>query len=355
MINFKKRREALKEYMQTVFVDAFLITDKYNLYYFTGFTGDDGIGLITESGDYIITDSRFEQQLIVNNPDIDHVITRNYLGEAIKIMERKKLIAMAFEGTLDYLSYDFLDENASHDLVNLSGVLEQFRSVKDQDEIKHVKRATELSKKGFEHLLKEVEVGKTEKQMVLELDYYMRKNGAQKASFETIFASGSRTAWPHATYTDETLKNGDIITLDFGYYVDGYTSDITRSFNLGKADSKIKEIYQIVLEALNATVAAVKPGVTGKQLDEIGRAVIEKAGYGKYFNHGMGHGIGLDIHELPNIGGSYSDELQPNQIITIEPGIYLPEIGGVRIEDDILVTDNGFENLTDFGKDFKEL
>ena len=146
-----------------------------------------------------------------------------------------------------------------------------------------------------------------------------------------------------------------MVTLDFGYYADGYTSDVTRTFSIGRQSDEAKKIYQIVLEAQQKTIEAVKEGVNGQELDRIGREYIEDTGYGKYFNHGMGHGIGLDIHELPNVGRTYEEYMKAGQIITIEPGIYVPGVGGVRIEDDVLVTKNGYEILTDFSRDYTEV
>ena len=229
------------------------------------------------------------------------------------------------------------------------------RAVKDEDEISTIRKACQLSRKGYEHILTKVYAGVTEKEMALELDYYLRKNGAAEASFETIFASGDRTALPHATYSDKKIVEGELVTCDFGYYFNHYTSDITRTFVVGKASDEIRKIYDIVKVAKEKTIEAIKAGISSKELDEIGRGYIKEQGYGKYFTHGMGHGIGLDIHELPNISYSYPDVLEAGEIVTIEPGIYIPGLGGVRIEDDILVTEKGYENLTDFKQDLIEI
>lgn len=355
MTIFQERRNRLRNLMSQMSVDAYLITNRFNIYYLSGYTGDDGVVLVTEQSAYIITDSRFEEQIKTENPDIDAIITRDYLGEALNVVAKENCVALAFESTLDYESFDYLDENASSDVVALTKVIEKMRAVKDEDEISTIRKACQLSRKGYEHILTKVHAGVTEKEMALELDYYLRKNGAAEASFETIFASGDRTALPHATYSNKKIAEGELVTCDFGYYFNHYTSDITRTFVVGKASDEMRKIYDIVRVAKEKTIEAIKAGISSKELDEIGRGYIKEKGYGEYFTHGMGHGIGLDIHELPNISYSYPDVLEAGEIVTIEPGIYIPGLGGVRIEDDILVTEKGYENLTDFKQDLIEI
>ena len=199
MTIFQERRNRLRNLMSQMSVDAYLITNRFNIYYLSGYTGDDGVVLVTEQSAYIITDSRFEEQIKTENPDIDTIITRDYLGETLNVVAKENCVALAFESTLDYESFDYLDENASSDVVALTKVIEKMRAVKDEDEISTIRKACQLSRKGYEHILTKVHAGVTEKEMALELDYYLRKNGAAEASFETIFASGDRTALPHAT------------------------------------------------------------------------------------------------------------------------------------------------------------
>ena len=297
-----KRVGKLRRKMNEMSVDAYLVTNPSNRYYLSGFTGDDGVLLVTENHRYLITDSRFEEQIFHDQPS-----------------------------------------------------WEDIRSVKSSEEIDAIKRACTMSGKGYQYVLETIRPQMTELEVSNELDYYMKKNGSEERSFETIVASGERTTWPHGTAATKKIEAGDLVTLDFGYYADGYTSDVTRTFSIGKQSDEAKKIYQIVLEAQQKTIEAVKEGVNGQELDRIGRGYIEDAGYGKYFNHGMGHGIGLDIHELPNVGRTYEEYMKAGQIITIEPGIYVPGVGGVRIEDDVLVTKNGYEILTDFSRDYTEV
>lgn len=353
----KDRVEKLRLEMARTSVDCFLVTEPANIFYFSGFTGDDGLLLITEQNKYVITDARFELQLKKQAETWQHVITRNYLQAACELVAKEKLVALGFEAQLPYWQYDYLDENLTSDLVVLPNLLEKIRSVKDRDEIAKIKAACKLAGQGYDYLLTKFQQSTqwTERQLATELDYFMKSNGASDKSFETIVASGLRTAWPHGTASDKLVKKGDLITLDYGYYLNGYTSDVTRTFAYGSQPAEVRTIYQVVDEARALTIQAVKAGVSGKELDRIGRDFISQAGYGEFFNHGMGHGIGLSIHELPNVGARYDDVLQAGQVITIEPGIYLPNIGGVRIEDDILVTEAGYEILTNFGRNYQEL
>ncbi|EJE98690.1 M24 family metallopeptidase [Liquorilactobacillus mali] len=350
-----KRVENLRELMVKMSIDSFLVTDPLNIYYLSGFTGDDGLLLVTENSQYLITDSRFEQQIKANHSDWKFCKTRNYLKTACELVEKEHLSAMAFEDTISYQDYDFIDENAVSDIVPVSAVIEKLRAIKDQNEINEIRESCKIAGKGYEFMLQNAHVSQSELELSNELDYFMKKNGTEEKSFETIVASGDRTTWPHGTATRKLLEDGDLLTVDFGYYYHHYTSDVTRTFSLGKQTQKVKDLYQIVLEAERRTIEAIKPGVSGRKLDEIGRGFIEEKGYGKYFNHGMGHGIGLNIHELPNVGSRFPDIMEAGHIVTIEPGIYVPGTAGIRIEDDVLVTETGFEILTNFPKDYCEI
>lgn len=349
------RVDKLRQKMQQMSVDAFLVTAPFNIYYLSGFTGDDGLLLVTENDKYLITDARFSEQVAHQNPDWQAVITRNYLQSACELAKQKNISAMAFENTISYAQYDLLDELAQCDIVPLAGILEEIRAIKDEQEIEIIKKSCELAGQGYRYVLDMIAAGQTEMYVANELDHFMKLHGAQDKSFETILASGEHTTWPHGTASSKIIETGDLVTLDFGYYLDHYTSDVTRTFSVGKQSDEVKKVYDTVLTAQIKTIEAIKPGITSKELDDIGRDYIKAQGYGQYFEHGMGHGIGLDIHELPNISYRSQEVLQPGQIITIEPGIYVPGVGGVRIEDDILVTKDGYENLTQFTKEYLEI
>lgn len=352
---FETRWTNLRHKMQAASVDAYLVTDPDNIYYLSGFTGDDGLFLVTETATYLITDARFETQLAKENPELTAVITRRYLEKALEICQKEKIVALAFEESITYAMYDKLDELALCDIVALGGVIEGLREIKTSSEIKKIKEACKLAALGYRFVLETAKVGMKETDLANELDFFMKKNGASKASFETIVASGERSALPHGVASQKRLGANELVTLDYGYYLDHYTSDVTRTFALGKVSPELEKIYALVLEAKQRVIEAVRPGADLKELDALGRDYITQAGYGKYFEHGTGHGIGLNVHEGPYVGKTAQGTLQAGQVITVEPGIYLPGLGGVRLEDDILVTTTGHENLTDFSAEYLTL
>ena len=215
------------------------------------------------------------------------------------------------------------------------------RMLKDEDEIALIQRAAEIADAAFAHILGFLKPGLTEKEVALELEIFMRKQGASGPSFETIVASGWRSSLPHGVASDKVLESGDFVKMDFGAMYDGYCSDLTRTVVLGQPSERQREIYTIVLEAQKLAIDAAKAGMTGAELDKIARDHITSHGYGETFGHSLGHGIGLEIHEGPRIGATGSDLLKPGMVITIEPGIYLSKWGGVRIEDDVLLLPDG--------------
>ncbi|MFT8446361.1 M24 family metallopeptidase [Liquorilactobacillus nagelii] len=354
------RVKKLRKEMQRMHFDGFLVTDPVNRCYMSGFTGDDGVLLITEQDQFLITDWRFERQVEHDCPTWQLVLTRDYLGETCRLAQKKHLSALAFESTINYDNYSFLDENFPADLAAVSAVIESQRSIKSEAEVNIIRESCQLAGRGYQAVLEFLQQEKditsiTEHDVAVFLDQFMQKHGAEDKSFPTIVASGERSTWPHAMASSASLKPQTMVTLDFGYFLHKYTSDVTRTFAIGEQSKEFYQLYQIVQAAQKATIEAIKPGISGKQLDQIGRQIITQAGYGKYFNHGMGHGIGLAIHELPAVGAGSQDVLQTGQIVTIEPGAYVPGVGGVRIEDDILVTQAGYEILTDFNRDYREL
>ncbi|KRM86519.1 Xaa-Pro dipeptidase [Liquorilactobacillus vini DSM 20605] len=355
---FQERTNLLQKKLKEMHFDCFLVTEPTNRFYLSGFSGDDGVLLITAKNQYLITDWRFERQIQQECPNWKLCLTRNYLQEVCQLAQKLNLTALAFEDSLSYANYGFLDENFPGDLAAVTQIIEQLRSVKEPAEIQVLKRSCQIAGKGYLavlDLMKNNSAALTELALSHYLDGFMLKQGASGKSFTTIVASGEHSTWPHATATNQLIGQNTMVTLDFGYFYHGYTSDVTRTFAIGPQTTEFRELYQLVLKAQQATIQAIVPGVMGSKLDKIGRGIITQAGYGKYFNHGMGHGIGLAIHELPNVGQRFTDQLFPGQIITIEPGVYVPGIGGVRIEDDILVTETGYEVLTDFDRQYHEL
>lgn len=347
---YKKRVANLIELLQIQSLDGIIITNGANMRYLTGFLGGhgDGVVVVTSNGITLITDARYEEELSQSlDSECELIVTRNYYQTAADIIEKQNLQRVGFEDDLEFKLFDLLDELiVAEEFLPIPGLIEMMREIKDEAEIDALQRACDISVAAFEALVPKIHVGMTELEISNELDYQARKLGAQKASFDTIVASGWRGALPHGVASHKPIANGELVTIDFGYYVDGYTSDITRTIAVGEIDSELKHIYDLVQTAQQKIVDAVFNGVPSSELDRVGRDYITQAGYGKEFNHGMGHGVGLDIHEGPNISRNLPEEMVTNNLLTIEPGIYIPKVGGIRIEDDILVLPSGYRNLT---------
>ena len=230
--------------------------------------------------------------------------------------------------------------------VPTSRVVESLRAVKDEGERDAIRKAAAIADRAFERILEELRPGRTEREIALRLEFMMREMGADGASFDIIVASGPRSALPHGVASDRVLEKGDLVTLDFGASYRGYCSDITRTVVLGEPNDAQRRIYETVREAQQAAVDAIRPGMTGKEADRVARDRIKASGYEKYFGHGTGHGLGMEVHEAPRLSPRGEEILEPGMVVTVEPGIYLPEFGGVRIEDDVIVTEDGREVLT---------
>ena len=237
----------------------------------------------------------------------------------------------------------------------LGSALDGLRVIKNEEELAWMERAEQIGDEAFSYILGELRPGISELEVAAKLEYFMRSNGAEKVSFDAIVASGLNSAMPHAVPTGKLLEKGDFVTLDFGCKYQGYCSDMTRTVVIGKADSRQKEIYQIVLDAQLAALEGLRPGMTGAEGDRLAREAIEKAGYGEYFGHGLGHSVGLEIHEKPALSMKDQTVLCPGMIETVEPGIYIPGFGGVRIEDMVVLTETGIRNLTSSPKELIEV
>jgi len=228
--------------------------------------------------------------------------------------------------------------------------LREMRLIKSAEEVARIRHAVRLVEQALSESLKKVKPGVTEMEIVAELEYQMKRLGADGPSFDTMVLAGEKSALPHGTPGSRQVREGDLLLFDLGVAADGYVSDITRTFAIGEISAQLREIYETVLAANEAAIAEVRPGVTLAHLDQTARRVIEEKGYGPYFMHRLGHGLGMDVHEYPSVHGQNQDVLRPGMVFTIEPGIYLPGVGGVRIEDDVLVTDSGCDVLTQFPK-----
>ncbi|UJF14666.1 Xaa-Pro peptidase family protein [Jeotgalibaca sp. MA1X17-3] len=329
-------------------LDALLVTSPYNLRYVSNFTGTTGLALITQEQAFFITDFRYTKQAADQAKGFE--IVRNngpIFDEVKKIVESKGLIQLGFEDThVSFRSFDQLETMLDCDLIPSSGIVEELREIKDESEIAIIKKACEIADAGFKYILDYIKPGVSEIEIANKLDFHMRELGATGVSFETIVASGYRSAMPHGVASEKLIEQGDFVTLDFGCYYNGYVSDMTRTVSVGEPLPKLKEIYKIVLEAQLKVLEEAKAGMTGIEVDRIARDVISSYGYGDYFGHSNGHGIGLEIHEGPNTSQKAPKKLVVGNVITNEPGIYLDGIGGVRIEDDLIITATGNEILT---------
>lgn len=344
MEKLNKLRALFKEHE----IDGLLITSEYNRRYMTDFTGTAGIALISEHDAVFITDFRYVEQAgkqAKNFQIVQHVgpIIEEVANQVRQLGIRK----LGFEQDhLTYAQYQLFEKNVSAQFVPISGAIEKLRLIKTEAEINIIKKAADIADAAFTHILNYIQPGKKEIDVANELEFFMRKAGATSSSFDIIVASGIRSALPHGVASNKVIEKGDFVTLDFGAYYNGYVSDITRTISVGEPSKQLKEIYDIVLEAQLRGVNGIKPGITGKEADALTRDYITEKGYGDNFGHSTGHGIGLEVHEGPGLSVRSTTVLEPGMVVTVEPGIYVADLGGVRIEDDLLITEDGSDILT---------
>jgi len=355
MSRFAKRRNKVRRLLAKHRVDAFLVTNFTNVGYLTGFTGDDSYLVVSLEGDTVISDKRYTTQLEEECPDL----ALNIRGPGQKMIPRldrlfQKMDAkrVAFESSsMTVAIHKTLGEALKHcELVASSGWVESLRVIKDRDEIERTRRACDQARRAFEVVRAGLTLDMTELEVAAELEYQARRFGGRSLSFPAIVAVGPRAALPHATPTSRKIGESDFMLIDWGVNEGQYVSDLTRMVVTGKISPKLRKVYGVVLKAQLAAIAAIRPGVACEDVDRIARRIITKAGFGKEFGHGLGHGTGLDVHEAPRLSQGQGTILKPGMIVTVEPGIYLPGWGGVRIEDDILVTRTGNEVLTSVPK-----
>ncbi|MCH5198517.1 MAG: aminopeptidase P family protein [Oscillospiraceae bacterium] len=336
--------------------DAALIISEANRFYYTGFPATDGFLLVTKSRALFFTDSRYTEaaekcigsEFVRNSATVFEQIKEIFSAENIKTVavENDRITLAQFENLKNELPCaEFISTSA------LTDIIEAQRSVKDESEVQLILKAQSIAEAAFDHILGFIKPGLTEKDVQLELDYFMLKNGAEGLSFETIAVSGVNSSMPHGVPSNKKIETGDFITLDYGALYKGYHSDMTRTVAVGKASEKQKSIYSTVLEAQIAALEAFKDGVTCFDADKAARDIITKAGYGECFGHGTGHGVGVEIHEFPSVSKRSKATLKAGNIVTSEPGIYIPGEFGVRIEDMALITENGCRNLTNCPKE----
>lgn len=348
------RVEHLQEKLRQRDVEALLVMQPENRRYLSGFTGTAGALVITRQDIYFLADFRYLEQA-----------RQECSGWEIREIKDSTFDSVAEylpEWKISHLGYDdnFLTHKQSKELedklqgitlIPLAGLVEELRQVKEEAEIEIIKKAAGLADQAFQHVVDLIRPGVTEREIALELEFFMRRKGARKASFEFIVASGPRGAMPHGVATNKTLQAGELVTLDYGCEYEGYCSDITRTVSLGSPTARQEQIYRIVLEAQKAGLASIRVGIRACEVDEAVRRVIEEYNYGENFRHSSGHGVGSSVHEGPQLSKKDETILKAGMVLTVEPGIYLSGWGGVRIEDMILVEEDGFRLLTRAPKD----
>lgn len=354
------RYQKLEKLLEAKWLDAILVSDGYNMRYLSGFTGATGYLLITKNSKTLFTDSRYTIAATAQAPDYTVVevdAARDYCAAINKVLEAENIESLGFEALqVRYSTYEsFKTRLIVKELVPLTGELTDLRRIKNAEEIALHRQAEHIGDIAFEEILKEIKPGMTELEVAAKLEYIMKMNGADKLSFESIVASGVNSSKPHAEPGRKKIEAGDFLTMDFGCVYQGYCSDMTRTIVVGKASEKQKEIYNTVLAAQLAVLDMLKPGLKGKEYDKVARDVIYNAGYEGYFGHGLGHSVGLEIHENPRFSMTEEDIVEAGMIMTVEPGIYIPDFGGVRIEDMVVMTESGYENLTYSKKELIEL
>lgn len=331
---------------------AFVIMRPENRRYITGFTGSAGVVVITQETAILITDFRYVEQAGVEAPDYQIIEHQGPLLKTLaQVLKKQEINRLAFEQ--DYVTfgqYEVWSKELGVQLVPVEGWVERLRRIKDQQEIAAIRRSISIADRAFEHVLGLIKPGIKELEVAQELEFFMRRAGASALAFDSIVASGPRSALPHAQPTERAVEAGEMLKMDFGCIVQGYCSDLTRTVGVGQLSEQHQRIYHIVLEAQLAGIKAIRSGVTGQAVDKVARDMIAEAGFGNNFGHSLGHSLGLVVHETPWLSTSETTVLEPGMVLTVEPGIYLPGWGGVRIEDVVVVTADGCEILTQANK-----
>lgn len=354
-MNKRDRVRIVTEKLKEMVLDAILITDIKNIRYLTNFTGSSAFLLITEDRAIFITDFRYKTQAEDEVTGFELRIEKDKLPDSLaRFIKELDLRVIGFEAhAISFELYIKISERLKNmEFKPTNDFIEGMRVVKEEEEIGYIKKAIDIAEESFNSIMAILRPGMIEKDIAIALEYELKKRGSGFIPFDIIVASGKRAALPHASSSDNPLEKGDLVIIDWGAQAYGYHSDISRTILLRDKDGSEKEkIYRIVLDAQNEAIKSVRPGMKFSGLDAVARGFIEDAGYGEYFGHGLGHGIGLSVHEAPRISWQEEGILEEGMVFTIEPGVYLPDLGGVRIEDMVLVKDGGVEVLTHLPKD----
>lgn len=359
MSRFAQRRRKLRAELKRQGITAMLVTDELNVTYLSGFSGDSSYLLVLPKNTIIISDFRYISEIQSDCPDIDSVIrpsVESMVEASRKLINKAKVPSVALEGnSLSLGQAEALAEALpSVNLVTTSSIVEKLREIKDKGEIQSIRNAVKAAQKAFEVIKASLTAEQTEKEIAFNLEHQIRQFGGRGTSFDPIVAVGPQAALPHAQPGKQRIGDDNFCLFDWGADYDRYLSDITRTIVTGKLTAKFEKVYNTVLQAQLKAIKAIKPGAIMSKVDAAARNHIANAGYGKYFGHSLGHGIGTFIHEFPRLASNQHVPLEPGMVVTVEPGIYLPGWGGVRIEDDVLVTKDGHEVLTSVPKKLED-
>lgn len=344
------RIEKLRQLMSNNNMDAVLIVGDTNRNYLSGFTGNESFSIITQDKKFFITDSRFTEQAInqVKGYEIlDYSKNGPFVDFLSNLIKKNNIKNLGFEeDIISFKTYKLYESKLDCNLIPMNGIVEKIRITKDENELKLIRKAAEIADMAFDHMLKFIKPGMTEREVGIELEFYMKKLGAKGLSFPSIVASGFRSSLPHGEATDKVISEGEFLTLDYGCIYKEYCSDMTRTIVISEPSEKMKEIYDVVLEAQQRALKSYRAKIPACDVDKVARDYISEKGYGNYFRHSLGHGVGREIHESPVVGYRNSTQLEEGMVVTDEPGIYIPDFGGVRIEDLLVINENGVEVLS---------
>lgn len=356
---YRQRLRNLRTRLKTLETSAILISNLTNIRYLTGFTGSAGNLIVAADSAVLLSDSRYTTQLQDQCPGLDVDIrdaSSTMLDSVQRNVKSSKFNSLAYEAeSLTKAEFDQIEAKLTGvSLVPSAGIVESLRAVKDKSEIARIRESIRVNQRAFQVIQSQLTLDQTERQIAHNLEHQMRDFGATRCAFDPIVGVGERSALPHGFPGETRIGDSGFVLMDWGAEVNGYMSDLTRMVFYGKIPAKLRKIYEIVLKSQLAAIKKIRPGVKLKTVDRAARKIIEDAGFGKQFGHGLGHGFGLEIHETPYMSPIFEGTLQPGMVVTVEPGIYVPGFGGVRIEDDVLVTGQGHEILSDLPKQIDE-
>ncbi|MGX4598856.1 aminopeptidase P family protein [Faecalimicrobium sp. JNUCC 81] len=347
------RLDNIRSYMNKNDVDSILLNNSNNKFYIAGLYSSSGYVFITNKSQYIIVDFRYFEEMKEKAKNFEVILMnkeKTYFDIVNKICEVEHINSIGFEGSeVSYDSYNIMNKKINIDLVSVD--LSKLRCKKDEKELECIKKACEIADNTFNHIIEFIKVKMTEKEVENEIVRFIKELGGQRESFDVIVASGIRGALPHGKASDKIIEKGEFVTFDFGVRFNNYCSDITRTISMGEGNEELNKIYNIVKRANEESIRLLKPGMTAGDIDKIARDIIDKEGYKEYFGHNLGHGVGIMVHEYPLLEPKSLEVIKEGMVVTIEPGIYIPNLGGVRIEDDVLITKDGCERLTKSTKD----